>query len=112
MHVPSLLTKRDLCWTYLTWGDATLLSGHGRGPRTAAGDTTRQRQTKKRSTRRKRVSPSPIREPTSRAGRHRPTPSSFSVRVRRGDPHARASLSWSPGEMLALRVSSEALQRG
>ena len=32
--------EADLRRTYLTWGDATLLSSHARGPRTAAGDTT------------------------------------------------------------------------
>src|SRR5215208_6877878 len=52
---------------------AALLSSQAGDPRAATGDTTIQGQATKRPTPMLRVSPSPAREPTRRAGRHRPT---------------------------------------
>src|SRR4030095_11917243 len=46
LHRPLLgCHSTDPRWTHLSRGDATLLSSHARDPRTAAGDTTKERQT-------------------------------------------------------------------
>ena len=70
--------EADLRRTTVTRGEATLLSSHAGGPRTAAGDTSFAGQAK-RSTQKLRVSPPPARGPTGRVGGHRPDPETITV---------------------------------